>query len=397
MTSSLTVYNTMSRRKETFRPIRHGEVGMFVCGPTVQGPMHLGHARTYLFYDVVARYLSHLGNRVRFIINITDVDERISEAAKEEGVAPMTLARRYANYFLADMKRLKIDTVTSYERVSDYLPKAIEQIETLISTHHAYVTEGWVYFDTSTFPEFGRLSHMSKRDLSLRPLELSLKKRNLLDFSLWRPEMLVKGKWRSPWGMGSPGWHIQDTAISLSQFGPRYDIHGGAYELVYPHHEAEIAQAESITGVKPMVKFWIHTRLVNTEGEKMSKSVGNVYTVREALRRFRPDELRFFFLKRHYREDIGLEGLEDAVKEYRHLKRMTRNRFRGSSKDLTDERGLSEILSPFYAAMNNDFDTPRALRHLYDVAKEGADSTGRRAMAMRTMTDILGLDLIGHS
>jgi cysteinyl-tRNA synthetase len=397
MVINLTIYNTMSRRKEAFRPMKRGEVGMFVCGPTVQGLMHMGHARTYLFYDVLARYLSHLGNKVKFIVNITDVDERISDAAKEAGVEPMVFASKYTDYFLDDMKKLKVNTVTSYERVSDYLPTAIEQIESLIATNHAYTTQGWVYFDTSTFPKFGRLSHMSKRELSLRPLELSLEKRNLLDFSLWRPEMLVKDEWRSPWGLGSPGWHIQDTAISLSKLGPQYDIHGGAYELVYPHHEAEIAQAESITGKTPLVRFWVHTRLVNTEGEKMSKSVGNVYTVREALKRFNADELRFFFLTKHYRQDIGLEGLEDAAKAYRELRTAARRFGRWSEGNRSGGGRLAELLLPFYSAMNDDLDTPRALRWLGHMMRQNVDSRKPFTAAIQTISDILGFDLLGQS
>jgi cysteinyl-tRNA synthetase len=309
----------------------------------------------------------------------------------------MVLARKYTDYFLEDMKKLKVNTVTSYERVSEYLPTAIEQIESLIATNHAYTTDGWVYFDVSTFPKFGRLSHMSKRELSLRPLELSLMKRNLLDFSLWRPETLVKHEWSSPWGQGSPGWHIQDTAISLSKLGPQYDIHGGAYELVYPHHEAEIAQGESITGKTPMVRYWVHTMLVNTEGEKMSKSVGNVYTVREALRRFSADELRFFFLTQHYREDIGLEGLEDAAKAFRELCTAARKFGRGSERNHHGGRRLAELLSPFYSAMNDDLDTPRALRWLDRIVNQEVDSRRPLTAAIQTVSDILGLDLLGQS
>jgi cysteinyl-tRNA synthetase len=364
---------------------------MFVCGPTVQGLMHMGHARTYIFYDVLARYLKFLGNKVRFVINITDVDERISDAARKAGVEPMDYANMFAGLFLDDMNRLGIGTVTSYQRVSDYIPGTMEQISKLLEKRNAYAVDGWVYFDVSTFPDFGRLSHMTKRELALRPLELSTKKRNLLDFSLWRPEILVAGKWHSPWGDGSPGWHIQDTAITLSKFGPSYDIHGGAYELIYPHHEAEIAQAECITGVKPVVRYWIHTRLVNTEGEKMSKSAGNIYTVRDALTRFTPDEIRFFFLKRHYREDIGLEGLEDSAKEYRELKDRI-GRCVGASPR-TNRKTSSGLPAPFSSAMNDDFDTPGALSWL-ERATERVDGHQPDKRTVRAISKILGLDLL---
>lgn len=353
--------------------------------------MHMGHARTYIFYDVLARYLRRLGNQVRFIINITDVDERISQAAMKSGDEPMSLARQYTRYFLEDMKSLGIDTVTSYEKVSDYVQAAKRQIEILIENKHAYAVDGWVYFDVSTFPAFGRLSHMSRRDLSLRPLELSPKKRNLLDFSLWRPEVLLKGKWRSPWGLGSPGWHIQDTAITLTKLGPTYDIHGGAYELIYPHHEAEIAQAESITGVKPLVRYWIHTRLVNTEGEKMSKSAGNIYAVRDALTKFTADEVRFFFLKQHYREDIGLEGLEAAAAEYRDLKEAVVQIADASRR--SGLRTLSNTLGPFYSAMNDDMDTPKAVAWLEGIVRSGGHRLD--TSSIQTISEVLGLDLLG--
>jgi cysteinyl-tRNA synthetase len=354
--------------------------------------MHMGHARTYLFYDVLVRYLRWMGNRVTFVMNVTDVDERITEVAREAHADPERLAIRYTTQFLEDMSSLGIDTVTTYEKVSNYVDIAQKQIAVLIEKGYAYVVDGWVYFDVSAFPYFGRLSHMSKRDLSLRPLELSAKKRNLLDFSLWRPEVLLRGKWRSPWGLGSPGWHIQDTAVTLTRLGPTYDIHGGAYELIYPHHEAEIAQAESITGVRPLVRYWIHTRLVNTEGAKMSKSAGNVYNVRDALKKFTSDEIRYFFLKHHYREDLGLEGLKDAAEEYRVISRRIRELSPASKDD--SKPNLTE-LTPFFSAMNDDLDTPRAVSWL----TEDLSSTETRldASSMQIVSEVLGLDLHGSA
>src|SRR5260370_21174572 len=211
----------------------------------------------------------------------------------------------------------------------------IEQVSLLIRKRHAYAVNGWVYFDVSTFPNFGKLSHQSSSELSLRPLELSVRKRNLLDFALWQPETLVEGKWDSPWGMGSPSWHIQDTAVTASLLGPQYDLHGGAYELIYPHHEAEIAEAESLTGLRPSVKYWVHTGLVNIKGEKMSKSRGNVYTVRDALRTYSADQLRMFLLSLHYRIDMDLRVIYSAAKTYSQPNRITeksRRRTRSASK-----------------------------------------------------------------
>jgi cysteinyl-tRNA synthetase len=369
---------------------------MFVCGPTVQDYIHLGHARTYIFYDVVARYLTHLGYKVRFVLNITDVDKTITDEANKMGVTPVALARKYSRYFVEDMAKLNADTLCRLEPVSKLVDKMIEQVSILIKKRHAYVVDGWVYFDVSTFPDFGKLSHQSSSELSLRPLELSVRKRNLLDFSLWKSETVIEGKWDSPWGVGSPSWHIQDTAVTASLLGTQYDLHGGAYELIYPHHEAEIAEGESLTGLRPFVKYWVHTGLVNINGEKMSKSIGNVYTVRDALRTYSVDQLRMFLLSHHYRVDMDLHGIDSGAKTYSRLKKMLvrcRRPARVMSKDYDDE-----LLQPFYDAMNDDFDTPLALKVLSEGVASVSDTRGtaaaaRKLASIRAATGILGIDL----
>jgi len=368
---------------------------MFVCGPTVQDYMHIGHARTYIFYDVVARYLAYLGYRVHYVLNITDIDERITDEARRKGVSPLALAGEYAKYFIEDMKSLRADSVCRFEPVSKHIDQMIEQVSLLIEKGHAYAVGGWVYFDVSTFPEFGRLSHQSPRELSLRPLELSLRKKNLLDFALWRPETLIEGKWESPWGRGSPGWHIQDTAVTNSLLGSQYDLHGGAYELIYPHHEAEIAEVESLTGLRPLVRFWVHTRLVKMRGEKMSKSTGNVLTVRDALRTHSVDQLRVFLLGRHYREDMDLKGIDSAAQRYARLRGMAEGA-RCAANPVS--KGCDEeLLQRFCDAMNDDFNTPLAL----DVLAEGlafvrheknATAAGQKLETVRTAGKVLGVD-----
>jgi cysteinyl-tRNA synthetase len=294
------------------------------------------------------------------------------------------------------MARLKADTICRFEPVSKYVDKMIEQVSLLIRKGHAYAVDGWVYFDISTFPNFGKLSHQSSRELSLRPLELSIWKRNLLDFSLWHPRTLVEGKWDSPWGMGSPSWHIQDVAVTASLLGPQYDLHGGAYELIYPHHEAEIAEAESLTSLRPFVKYWVHTRLVNIKGEKMSKSSGNVYTVRDALRTYSVNQLRVFLLSRHYRMDMDIRGIDSAAKTYNRLKGMAEKCTRaegGASKEYDEE-----FLQHFCDAMNDDFDTPLALRALGEGLAStsnprSATAAARKLASIRLATSILGVDL----
>ena len=218
--SRLALFDTMSQRKEPFKVVPGEAVRMFVCGPTVQSFIHVGHARTYVFYDVLARYLTHLGLRVNFLVNITDVDDRITEAAKKDGVKTGEIVEKYTAAFHEDLRGLDVNSVTDFQPVSDYIQVMIDQISVLVESGYAYVADGVVYFDTSKYPDYGRLSHQSKEQLSLRPLELTRNKRNLLDFSLWRPVLLEEDKWDSPWGRGSPGWHIEDTAVTLTNFGP---------------------------------------------------------------------------------------------------------------------------------------------------------------------------------
>jgi cysteinyl-tRNA synthetase len=398
----LKVYNTMTQEKEPFQTRIPGKVSMFVCGPTVQSYLHVGHARTYTFYDVVARYLSHLGFEVNFLMNVTDIDDKITQAAKEEGVDPLRLAERYTKAFLEDTDSLKIYTVTKYERVSNYVQETLRQISTLIASGNAYVADGMVYFNTTTFPDFGKLSHLTTKELSLRPLELSVKKKHLLDFALWRAVILVEGRWDSPWGRGSPGWHIQDTAVTLTNFGPQYDVHGGGYELIYPHHEAEIAQGESITKVKPLVKYWVHTGLVNIEGAKMSKSLGNVLTVRDALKQFGPDTLRLYLLSHHYREDMdfqekGLKDMHDTYLALREKAKIMEERRATKAR----RRDSGKVLAQFYAYLNDDFDTPQAIAFMRKLIEDGASEKDQNQVelyyeALRITSNIIGVNFFGR-
>jgi len=391
----LALYDTMSGKKEVFRPRNPPRVSMFVCGPTVQSRMHLGHARTYIFYDCLARYLQHLGYDVFYLMNITDIDETITRAAAKVREAPLEYAARMSATFLADLRSLKINEVDRFEPVSSHVDETIRQVSSLVSKGFAYESGSWVYFDTTRFPRWGRLSHQSKQDLALRPLELSPEKRNLNDFALWRPETLIEGRWKSKWGQGSPGWHIQDTAVTIPILGAQYDIHGGAFELVYPHHEAEIAQGESLTGVRPLVRHWVHTNLLNMEGQKMSKSLGNVVTVRDVLRSCSADLLRFYFLSTHYRKESDLTGVGAASA------RLVRIRGMASHFRLEDgEEGAP--LPTFERCLNDDFDAPRAIdwaeRTLKSAQRTGDrdNAWGLASTAIRAMK-ILGVDLLEKS
>ncbi len=397
--SNLVLFNTLSQKKEPVKVVPGSVLRMFVCGPTVQSFIHVGNARTHVLYDVLARYLTHLGVRVNFVMNITDVDDRITEAAKGEGVKTSEIVQKYAAAFFEDMRGLNINSVTAFERVSKYVQVMIDQVSILVENGYAYLADGVVYFDTSKYPGYGKLSHQSKSELSLRPLELTPNKKSLLDFALWRPVILEEGRWDSPWGMGSPGWHIEDTAVTLSNFGPQYDIHGGAYELIYPHHEAELAQGETLTGIAPLVRFWVHTGLVNLSGRKMSKSAGNTRLVRELLREFTADELRYYLLSWHYRDDIefSLRGLKSAKKAYARtvakigILRASARRTSGQEGPRVEE--VQRSLSKFYSAMDDDLDTPKAIRWVEE------ELIGRRNLeaavsysALRVVSEVLGVD-----
>jgi len=391
----------MSMKKEPLRVAEGEALRMFVCGPTVQSFIHVGHARTYVFYDVLARYLEHLGIRMNFIVNITDVDDRITEAARREGVKTADVVQKYTASFLEDLRGLGVNSVDRFERVSDYVQVMLDQISILVENGYAYLADGVVYFDTSKYPYYGKLSHQSKSELSLRPLELTPNKKNLLDFALWRPVILEEGKWDSPWGRGSPGWHIEDTAVTLTNFGPQYDIHGGAYELIYPHHEAELAQGESLTGIRPLVRHWVHTGLVNLSGRKMSKSAGNTHLVRELLREYSSDELRYYLLSWHYRDDVefSLPRLRSAGRAYaRALARARRlNAFaaKTTSRVGPSPDAVRRRLSPFYSAMDDDVDTPKAIEWVEDELIGGSSSDeARDYSALRTVSDVLGVDFL---
>ena len=376
----LKVYNSLTRRKEVFaRPLEE-DVKMFVCGPTVYDYVHLGHARTYLAFDTIVRYLKFCGYKVRYLMNITDVAERIVQRAAQVKRNPFDLAREYEAAFLDDMRSLGVNEVTRFERASDSISKMIDQVTGLIRKGVGYETETGVYFEVQKYPKFGQLSGLGHEELSLRRLELCSSKRNPEDFSLWR-KYDTGLAWDSPWGGGRPGWHIEDTAVSMSEFGGTYDIHGGASELIFPHHEAEIAQAESLTGKAPFVRYWFHAGLLNVGGRKMSKSLGNVVRIRDALKESTAAELRFYFASTHYREPMiysqtGLQRSKQRLAQ-------TRRHFSDFlSATPSNEKGepsarLLRYEAAFKRQMDDDFYTPGALKVIEDFAKDLSKSAPR--------------------
>ena len=371
------IYNTMTRKKEQFKFINQNKIKLFVCGPTVYDESHIGHARTYISFDIVARYLKFKGVSVFYLQNITDIDDKIINRAAEIDQNPIELARRFEKKYLADMKVLGVKNVNLYARATEHVPEIINQIKTLIDKGFAYETKTGIYFDESRFPEFGRLSGRKVDDLNIHRVSSDPSKRSPGDFALWKKRD-EKPYWNSPWGNGRPGWHIEDTAITEEYLGPRYDIHGGGLDLIFPHHEAEIAQMESASGEKPMVRYWMHTGFLNVEGEKMSKSLGNFITIKDLLQDYSPDVFRFFVLSTHYRStiDFSKSTLEQSKNSLERISKLveTMNNLDDVSES-TDydnyyEDQLKKFKIKFFEAMDNDFNTPHALATLFNYIRE---------------------------
>lgn len=346
--------------------------------------LHLGHARTYIAFDIITRYLKFSGYDVRYLMNITDVADRLVERAKELRKRPLELAREYEKAFLEDMQALGINSIQRYERASDYIPQIIDQINGLIDKGIAYETNTGVYFEARKFPKFGQLSGQRPEELTLRRLELCSSKKNTEDFSLWRKHERGFG-WDSPWGFGRPGWHIEDTAISITNLGKTYDIHGGASELIFPHHEAEIAQAEALTGKAPFVRFWLHTGLLTVKGRKMSKSLGNVIRIRDALKEHTASQLRYYFASFHYREPVviserGIRNAKDAADSLvNNFKTFVNNPPATGCRNTKELRNLLDRAEALFRHhMENDFDTPNALKTLVALSQQLVHYTKRR-------------------
>jgi len=395
------IYNTMTRKKEIFEPKNENRVKLFVCGPTVYDNSHIGHARTYISFDVVARYLKYRGFSVFYIQNITDVDDKILKRAEETGRDPLELAREFEARYIEDMKILGVENVNLYARATEHLPEIISQIETLIEKGFAYETTKGVYFDESRFSDFGKLSNRNLEDLTVHRIGPDSQKRNPGDFALWKKRDDDEGlNWESPWGRGRPGWHIEDTAITETYFGPQYDIHGGGLDLIFPHHEAEIAQMEAASGEKPMVRYWMHTGFLNVKGEKMSKSLGNFITIRELLKDYDPEVFRFFVLSTHYRSpiDFSPEILEQSKRGLERIYKLveTLNELEGTVPDTLDMDGvnlqkLNEFKVEFLDAMDNNFNTPRALSTLFEFIRDVNREINHKNLSKKSVKAIKNL------
>ena len=391
------IQSTMTGNKENFLAIHNNRINLFVCGPTVYDESHIGHARTYIAFDVVARYLKYKGFSVFYLQNITDVDDKIIQRAAETNVSPRSLARKFEQRYLEDMRALGVTNVNYYARASEHIPEIIGQIMRLIELGYAYETETGIYFDESRFEDFGKLSHQSAEDLEKHRIEPDPTKRNPGDFSLWKKRQDgVEVTWDSPWGLGRPGWHIEDTAITETYFGAQYDIHGGAMDLIFPHHEAEIAQMEATSGKKPLVRYWMHTGFLNVMGEKMSKSLGNFTTIKAMLQRCDAESFRFFVLSSHYRSPIDFS--EEAVEQSRNGLERIRQLVKiidaqletpGDSRDSDEiDANVIEARARFIEHMDNDFNTTYALRTVFELVRDVNRRINEKTISRRALNDV---------
>jgi len=367
------VYNTMTRVKEEFTPLVAGQVSMYVCGVTPYDYSHIGHARSAIVFDVIRRYLTSRGFRVRMVRNYTDVDDKIIARANQEGVSAAEVGERYITAERRDMEALGVLPPDVAPRATEHIPDMVALIGRLVSRGVAYVVDGDVYFEIRRFPSYGRLSGKNLDELLAGArVEVDERKRDPRDFALWKAAKPGEPSWPSPWGPGRPGWHIECSAMSRRYLGETFDIHGGGTDLIFPHHECEIAQAEADTGT-PFARYWLHNGMVNLGAEKMSKSLGNTLAIRELVKRVSPDALRVWMLGTHYRNQ--LEWSEERVREAAHaLERLTRlvhdvqTFWSGAAA-----AGLPDALRPFRgrfeSAMDDDFNTPQALGVLFELSR----------------------------
>jgi cysteinyl-tRNA synthetase len=383
---ALKVYNTLSRQKEEFIPLHKPHVGIYVCGPTVYGHSHLGHAKSYVSFDVIVRYLRFLGYKVLYVQNITDVghllgdmnegEDRIIMQSRVEQKHPMQIAEEYTKSYFEDMDALNVLRPDISPRAAGHITEQIEIVRTLIAKGLAYESQGSVYFDVHKFSGYGKLSGRNLEELEAGArVEVKSEKRHPADFALWKkasPEHILR--WPSPWGVGYPGWHIECSAMSMKYLGQTFDIHGGGLENQFPHHECEIAQSEGATGQR-FVRYWLHNNMVTVNGQKMGKSLGNFTTLKDAFAKWPPPVVRFFILQSHHRStldfsdeavDAAAAGLSRLIHTVTQLREWALG---GDASTSTHPIDLEGVRRSFLAAMDDDFNTPQAIAVLFDLAR----------------------------
>ena len=405
------IYNTLTRRKETFQPRDPGRVGMYVCGPTTYNYVHLGNARPLVFFDTVRRYFDYKGYEVVYVQNFTDVDDKIISRAREQGEDPLAFSHLYINEYFKDADALNVHRADRHPKVSEHIPDIIGTVEALIKNGFAYEVDGDVYFAVRKFEPYGRLSGRTFDDMQAGArVDVDTRKRDPMDFALWKAAKPGEPSWDSPWGPGRPGWHIECSVMSQKYLGTNFDIHGGGSDLIFPHHENEIAQAEAATG-EPFVRYWLHNGFITVNDEKMSKSLGNFFLVRDILSKFSPEVIRFFLLSTHYRSplDFADENLVSAGKGLERIKTSIRLLTEALERkgEVSTDRSVSDwaadltaslenLKAAFDSAMDDDFNTALAMGVIFDLAREvnsavqkaGSDVSGPDREALRRAYDL---------
>lgn len=410
----LKIYNTLTRNKEEFKPISEGNVGMYVCGPTVYGPTHVGHARSYVVFDLLYRYFLYNGYKVKYVQNITDVghlvgdgdegDDKIQKKAIAEKLDPVAVAYKYENMYFDCMAKLNVLKPTISCRATGHIIEIIEAVKTLIEKGYAYVTdEGNVYYDVRKFSEYGKLSGRTLDDtVSGERIEVADDKKNPEDFALWKkadPTHLMK--WPSPWGEGYPGWHIECSVMSRKYLGDTFDIHGGGMDNVFPHHECEIAQSEALTG-KPFVNYFVHNNLITRNGQKMGKSLGNTVDLDELFEKYGPTFVRLYIVKNHYRSvlDFSDEQLEETRKTYDKFMNLVEQTEEYKDLDISNAKyeDIDEMKKRFLEAMDDDLNTAVAIAVLLEFVKEAnkaKDVDNVKMAYIRKVFDDLAGNMLG--
>lgn len=375
------IFNSMSRRKEEFVPLREGKVGIYACGPTVYNYFHIGNARPFVVFDVLRRYLEYKGYEVTFVQNFTDIDDKMIKRAQEEGITVKELGDRFIKEYYQDAEALGVRHATVHPRATEHIQQIIDIVKRLEDKGIAYNVDGDVYYDTSAFPGYGKLSGQNVEDLDAGArVDVDEIKRHPADFALWKKQKPGEPAWESPWGMGRPGWHIECSAMSTTYLGETFDIHCGGQDLIFPHHENEVAQTEGATG-KPFVKYWMHNGFLNIDNQKMSKSLGNFFTVRDILKEYAPEDVRMFLLSAQYRSPLNFS--RDMVQQaHASLQRLYAARdkalfLKEHAKDapMTAEeeeivRRMDACVEKFDAAMDDDLNTAEAIGALFELVYE---------------------------
>jgi len=407
---TLRLTDTRTGEKRPFEPIEPGVVRMYVCGPTVYDDAHIGHAMSAIVFDVLRRYLEYLGYRVIHAQNFTDVDDKIIQRAATLGIEPRELAERLIEDWLRDTARLNIKPATIYPRATQEIDTIIEMIEGLIDAGHAYAVKGGdVFFRVDSFPGYGKLSHRSLDEMMAGArIDVDPRKENPMDFALWKGAKPGEPAWDSPWGSGRPGWHIECSAMIYRHLGDQIDIHGGGADLIFPHHENEIAQSEGFTDREPLARFWVHNGLLQLGGEKMSKSLGNLITIRELLEKGDGEAFRFLVLSSHYRSPLTFsdEAMESARRGLARLQSAVRDFDPATAPETAPDHPLArladETRTEFRAAMDDDLNTPVALSHLFELSRAinrerdagaPADAVAYAQSVLKELAGVLGLTL----